>query len=210
MSRFVDMTGVKSGRLTVIARIYKNNLKVHWKCKCECGRIVIRTSGSLSTSIFRKSDSSCHSKECKRPQSKKLGFYYPKEYQIWSNMKERCFNPKDSRYSSYGGRGISISKSWLNFENFFRDMGSKPLKHSIDRIDNNRGYSKENCRWTDGFVQANNTRKNKFLTFKGKKLTISQWSREIGMCRHKLAQRVRAGWPVSRCLAIGQNEEKLK
>lgn len=83
------------------------------------------------------------------------------EYHIWSAMRNRCCNPNDKRYSSYGGRGIKLCDRWMNYSNFINDMGKRPSEeYSIDRIDNDGDYCPENCRWTSKYVQAGNKRNN--------------------------------------------------
>ena len=107
------------------------------------------------------------------------------EYNTWSSMKARCYNIKAPAYKHYGARGIKISSCWLGpngFETFLKDMGPKPSKkHSIDRIDNNRGYSKENCRWATALLQCNNTRKNRKWYFGGEELTTAQLARKLNI-----------------------------
>lgn len=84
------------------------------------------------------------------------------EYTAWLNMKARCLTPKSTSYKNYGARGITICFSWIeSFENFIRDMGRRPENTSLDRIDNEKGYYKENCRWADIITQANNKRNSK-------------------------------------------------
>lgn len=95
-------------------------------------------------------------------------------YISWHHMKQRCLNPKNHKWEAYGGRGITICKRWHKFENFFADMGERPDGLSLDRIDNNKGYSKDNCRWATHDVQANNKRVRKdAVIFEGK--SLKQW-----------------------------------
>ncbi len=132
----------------------------------------------------------------------KHGLVHTREFNILANMKMRCYNKKNPAYKYYGARGIGITKKWLaknGIINFISDMGLCPSKkHSLDRIDNERGYSKENCRWTDSTTQANNTRKNIFIKHKDKTLTISQWSRETGLKYRTIHDRHGKGWPVEK------------
>jgi len=87
------------------------------------------------------------------------GMYKSLEYSSWFNMKQRCFNKNNVRYKDYGGRGITVCDRWKNsFENFYNDMGERKEGFSLDRIDNNKGYYKENCRWSDNIEQGRNRR----------------------------------------------------
>jgi len=86
------------------------------------------------------------------------------EYRIWHAMIQRCTNKKDKSYKNYGGRGINVCERWLIFVNFYADMGDRPFNWSIDRIDNNKGYCKDNCRWANRSDQQLNKRRNKNKT----------------------------------------------
>jgi hypothetical protein len=122
-------------------------------------------------------------------------------YECWGGIIQRCNNPKRAYYHLYGGRGIKICDRWLDFENFFADMGEKPSnKHSIDRIDNDGDYEPSNCRWATVLEQANNRRDNKVLSYVGLELTVAEWARRISVSPFTLYARIRRGWTIERTL----------
>ena len=127
-----------------------------------------------------------------------------KTYKTWSGMKARCNNPNSSHYEYYGGRGIKVCPEWdgpNNFEKFLEDMGERPDHMELDRIDPNGDYTKENCRWVSRLENINNTRRNKYITYLDKTLTISQWAREIKADPSALYHRLFIqSWPVEKAL----------
>lgn len=130
-----------------------------------------------------------------------------KEYFIWSGIMQRCLNPKSPAYHHYGGRGITVCRRWRSFQNFIEDVGEAPTpKHSIDRIDNNGSYEPGNVRWATQKEQMNNTRMNRFITHKGKTMTIAQWAEHLGMKHSKLYARIQDNWSVedALCLELGK------
>jgi len=118
------------------------------------------------------------------------------EYLAWRAMLARCYNKKNNRYYCYGGRGIRVCRRWRkSFENFLSDMGARPTSnHSIDRIRNSRNYTPENCRWGSFEEQQNNKTTAVRVSFGGKKMTVAQWSREIGIKDGTLRARIKAGY----------------
>lgn len=113
-------------------------------------------------------------------------------YLIWRNMRSRCINPKNDSFVNYGGRGITVCPQWLNdYDRFFEDVGEAPVGLTLDRIDNELGYSPENCQWVSVRDQLNNQRRNVNITFQGTTLTIGQWATKLGVGYDTLWSRFR-------------------
>jgi hypothetical protein len=124
-----------------------------------------------------------------------------REYRIWADMLDRCRNPGKQAYPLYGGRGITVDPSWNDYATFFRDVGPRPSpKHSLDRIDNERGYGPGNVRWATGIEQARNTRRNRLLSHEGRTLTMAEWAERTGVSYAVIRSRLARGWTVERTL----------
>lgn len=114
-----------------------------------------------------------------------------REYSVWSNMIQRCYNPKNKAYKNYGARGIAVCDEWRNsFENFISDMGECPINRSIDRIENDKGYYKENCRWATLMEQLMNRRNTKLYTYKGQSKALNEWAQEYNIKPETLFGRI--------------------
>jgi hypothetical protein len=124
------------------------------------------------------------------------------EYKAWVDMKKRCLNTGSRNYKNYGGRNIAIEPRWIDdFAAFFADIGPRPSpKHSLDRIDNDKGYFPGNVRWALPPIQNNNRSDNRWLTYRGVTLTVAQWSRRTGMPYNTLYGRLAKGWSVKRAI----------
>lgn len=130
-----------------------------------------------------------------------VAVYNTSTYKVWTAMKQRCNNPRHNAYSEYGGRGISYSPSWEFFDNFLSDMGLRPKGLTLDRIDNNGNYTKENCRWASRKTQSNNRRNNVIIEYSGKRLTMRQWENLLGLPADTLYNRIKkAGWTIDRAI----------
>jgi hypothetical protein len=121
-------------------------------------------------------------------------------YRSWESMKYRCNSKKHKGAKDYHLKGITYCKRWEKFENFYKDMGERLKGETLDRLDNSKGYSKSNCRWSNIYDQNNNKITNHNLTFKGKTQSIARWAREIGINESTLRERIRTGWDVKKAL----------
>lgn len=198
-----DLTSRKFGKLTVEKYAFSKNGRAGWLCKCECGNEKVVSSGDLLYGQVKSCG--CLHKATKHNLSN------TKIYSAWKNIKARCYNKNSSHYNCYGARGISVCEEWKNnfmaFYNWSINNGYKEGL-SIDRIDNNGNYEPNNCRWCDRITQANNTRTNHFITYNGKTQTITQWSRELGLSRGVLWNRIYCyKWTIERALTEKVNKK---
>lgn len=199
MPAFQDLTGLRFGRLTIVSRAENgNDSKPRWLCQCDCGNTSVVSSSNLKRNNARSCG--CLKSELTSERTRTHGLNGTRTHRSWTTMKSRCSNPKDSSFGNYRERGITVCDRWLKFENFYEDMGDRPEDMSLDRIDNNSGYSKENCRWATQQEQGNNRRTNRFLDFEGKRQTVTQWASEIGVHRHTIYARLERGWTIEKAL----------
>lgn len=131
----------------------------------------------------------------------KHGMHNTPEYRVWQQMKHRCLNPRSQRYDRYGARGITVCERWLSFEGFYADMGPRPsAEHSLERIDNDGHYCPENCRWATRAEQNRNRSDNVILEHDGRRMTLTEWAKELRMNPRTLACRIEAGRPAEEAL----------
>jgi hypothetical protein len=122
-------------------------------------------------------------------------------YDRWSGLMTRCYNKKSTNYKDYGGRGISVAPEWHLFSGFILDMEPSYMDGlTVERRDNNKGYSKSNCIWIPFNQQAMNRRSQKVITYKREALTITEWSRKVGISTQALSYRLKSGWGVDKAL----------
>lgn len=136
-------------------------------------------------------------------QKEQHGGRYTRLYNIWLNMKQRCSNPKASHYEYYGGKGVSVCEEWQNSFSAFRDWALQNKYEdglTIDRIERDKDYCPENCRWVTQLRQMSNTSRNVMLTYNGETHSLSEWSRILHVPYGRLKSRLRYGWSVERTL----------
>jgi hypothetical protein len=128
------------------------------------------------------------------------GMAHTHVYRVWQAMRQRCENPNSPDFANYGGRGIRVCEEWKSFERFFADMGNRRKGYSLDRIDVNGPYRKENCRWATTWQQANNTRRNRVIELNGERRTLAQWAEWTGLGWDTIRTRLNYGWDTEKAL----------
>lgn len=156
MPTLIDLSGEEFGHLRVICRSKEKTSRVHWKCRCVCGAITHVAGNNLQAG--KQTSCGCMSGHTSVHGHAKRG-QVTREYRTWTMMMQRCYNENYPRYADWGGRGITGCKRWHIFENFLADMGARPIGKTLDRINNDKGYSPKNCQWATDKEQSNNRRK---------------------------------------------------
>jgi hypothetical protein len=184
--------GDRFGEWTVISKAGLRRGSMYWHCRCSCGNEGDRRATELR--MGRATECGHIRAATHYLRGWKHGQYASPTYWSWVAMKARCSNPRLKHYKDYGGRGIVVCERWQKFENFVADMGQRPsLRHSIDRIDNDKGYDPSNCRWSTSVEQANNRRNTRWITHDGRTQTLGQWARECGVPYQTLQYRLNKG-----------------
>lgn len=199
--------GEKHNRLTAIrpATVEEIEYRGYWMFACDCGKKVIAKAWTVSSG--KQKSCGCYHREESSQRAKcqftKHGLGGTRLYRIWKSMKTRCYNPESKSYKDYGGRGIGICDLWVSNFSAFYDWA---LSHgytdelTIDRIDNEKGYSPENCRWLSQAGQALNKRTSKHYEFNGRFWNIKELSDFYGIKESTLRDRLASGWTIERAV----------
>ena len=188
--------------MVVVSRLPSVRSRVMYSCRCDCGTPVAVRGESLRSG---------HTESCGCGKSAALVARLTKHgsnrrggrspaYSSWSSMIQRCTNPRDKAYPSYGGRGIKVPDTWLEFTGFYADMGDRPEGSSLERKKNNAPYSKENCIWATRQQQQSNTRACRYITYGGRTQTMAAWARETGRSPATIRRRLDSGLSVAEIL----------
>ena len=203
MTKFIDETGNRYGKLTVIKRNGSSkDHKAMWLCKCDCGNYTTTTGKSLR-------NGSCTSCGCHRKDVLKRGMLANKThgetncrlYNIWRGIKKRCRLKTDKSYKYYGLKGIDVCDEWYDSYECFRDWS---LKHgyneklTLDRIDFYGNYTPDNCRWVDYKTQENNRRNTVYVEYEGKTYPRAILADKLGVSNQALLYRQKHGIPLTR------------
>ena len=198
--KLVDITGRRYGHLTVISYSHRGKRRNHfWNCICDCGKEACVNSAHLKNGTTKSCG--CLRYEVAHAR-KKIKSH--RLHTIWSSMKQRCNNPNNAKYKSYGGRGVKICEDWLDFSNFFDWAINNGYSDnlSIDRIDVNGNYEPSNCRWVSNKIQARNKQNTVYLEYEGISKSISDWADEKGISHEVIKKRMSLGWTAEEILNI--------
>lgn len=190
----VDWAGKRQGKLIVLSEAGRDaHGNVLWNCLCDCGTKCTKSNNNLAGGV--KSCSTACGVTTSNIERSKHGMWKTKEYRAWSGMKQRCLNPQNKHYASYGGRGITVYPAWVNsFEAFVMDVGLAPQDAlSLDRIDNDGNYEPSNVRWTTRKAQSNNRRVTLSAEIDGEVLPLSDIALKYGVGYMVVFQRFKRG-----------------
>ena len=199
---------MRFGRWMTIEKVpgcRRTDRRAAWRCRCDCG-----TERTVATGELKRGKSQscgCRSAEHLTRLSTTHRMSRSIEYTAWHAMKNRCHNSNVREFKYYGARVIAVCQRWRDsFSDFYADMGPRPsLNHSIDRLDNERGYEPDNCEWRDTFQQSRNRRTTRLLTAFGKTQCVVDWANEYGLSLSCLFARLRKGVPLESALTIPLN-----
>lgn len=200
--RYKDYRGKRFHRLLIVAfDRYKKGSGTFWKCRCDCGNYTTAKVDDLKRGHTKSCG--CYSAELLGDAQRTHGMSGFPEYKIWIDIKSRCYNPKATVYEYYGGRGVEMCQKWQeSFEAFYEDMGPRPSpEHSIDRIDGSGDYEPDNCRWVTQVKQNNNRSINRMITYKGKTMSVADWSRHLDIPYDRLRARILRGMPIEKAFS---------
>ena len=200
--QLIDLTDKKFTRWTVIKfshRRTKNKThRYYWDCRCTCG-----VKRKVNSDLLKRGQSKscgCLSIELSKNMVKH-NMCNTRTYKSWQKMLSRCTNSNDDSYKYYGDRGIKVCTRWLNsFEKFLEDMNERPEGMTLDRKDNDKGYSPENCRWATPLEQARNKRNNVLIEHNGQTKTIGEWTTIAGLSHGAVRARIKLGWSIKEAI----------
>ena len=214
MKPLTDMLGQRVGRLVVVARAENGDHgAARWRCRCDCGGETVTYGKSLRRGVVNSCGCWRKERASKMGRSNLThGASFSPEYGALHNAIDRCHNPNCRGYKNYGARGIRVADEWRTDRGaFLEHVGSKPSsKHTLERVDNDKGYEPGNVRWATRGDQANNRRTNHIVEFQGRSMTLAEAVTLSGLRRSTVSERIRHGWPVEKALTWPNSRLTLK
>lgn len=201
MPNFIDRTGQRFGRLVAISRGPNSKSgATQWFCKCDCGSTAVVM---LNNKKRTTQSCGCILREVTARRNLKHGRTNSREYQAWAHMKQRI--KKDPYYVD-----VDMDPRWEDFTTFYADMGACPKGYSIERVNNARGYWKDNCAWIPFEFQAQNTRQNRNYTINGITKCLAYWCREFRVEYNTARKRLNRGWTIAQALELESRTPSAK
>lgn len=193
--RTPNLTGQRFGRLLVEEFAGGDGKKSWWSARCDCGTTKLFVGAELRKG--KTLSCGCYAREMAAKRATKHGMSRHQAYAVWSNMLDRCELPSHFAYARYGGRGITVCSRWKSFEAFWQDMGEGWREGlTLERLNNNLGYSPENCAWRDRKAQSRNKRNNTYINTPKGRMMICEAAELSGLNVTTLCYRAGAGWPA--------------
>jgi len=203
--RKLDLKGKRFGRLMVIEAMENIGTYSAWLCQCDCGNKTIVATRNLQSGGTKSCGCLCRdiARESHTIHGlSRVAGKITRLYNVWNHMRHRCLNKDDPHYKYYGARGLTICQEWDDYPKFHDWALSNGYteKLTIERIDNNSGYSPNNCRWATRKEQARNSRHNHRVFFNGEDKALIEWAEVLGVKSATLNMRLRRGWPIEKAL----------
>lgn len=213
-----DLTEQRFGRLVAQKRVASNDHgQAQWLCVCDCGNTCValasllrkKQGGTKSCGCYRQERGVEHGSQIQLRHGHARNGATSYLYRVWDAMKRRCHNPRHANYVDYGARGITVCARWReSFEAFAEDVGARPSpKHSLDRIENDRGYTPGNVRWATAREQNCNRRGNRLVTLEGETKCVTAWCAHLGISVNTVYGRLKRGVPIEDALRAGSGKQ---
>lgn len=199
-------TDLRFERWLVISESQKKNGRRYFLCRCDCGKEAAVLLYSLTSGVSKSCG--CLQKEIATLSGKTHGNSTHPLYHTWVCMHYRCSDPNYVDYPKYGARGIFVCERWVEFSLFADDMGERPAGMTLDRRDNDAGYSPNNCRWATAEQQNRNRRNSNMITAFGQTLNLAEWVEKTGIGRYAIRSRLRGGWAPERALSTPVDQSR--
>lgn len=210
MGKLIDRTGVRFGRLIVLVRDEaegpaSKGRRTKWKCQCDCGALIVATGHELASGDTKSCG--CLRNEKIARVNRRHSLSKTPTYRSWQAAKDRCSNPNNEKFASYGARGIRMCDDWeSSFDKFLMDMGTRPAGTTLDRLYVDGNYEPSNCRWATPSQQAANTRRT--IVWNGQKTTIKAVAAKHGVPRTSLNKLLKRGMRPEQALAHALERRK--
>lgn len=209
MSKLKDEIGNRYAHLVVIGRA--ENTKggnAQWLCKCDCGNTCVVNGNNLRRG--KQVSCGCYGRQVRKKNDAPAEMTKERLYRIWQRMNYRCYNEHSNRFSTYGGRGITVCDEWRNDYIAFRTWAMQNgycEELTLDRIDNDVGYEPQNCRWASVKDQQRNRRNNRMITLNGETKCVSEWCEQFGLKPSTVSMRLHYGWTVAEEILFGKKKK---